>query len=125
VDGIRPAEVLMRADEAVRTVRDGRRPVLLHLRTVRFMGHAGSDAELAYRSRGEILRDYERDPLLATAATLVGLGALGPRDVLDRYAGTRQAVMAEAERLIGTPRLVSRAGLGGRRRAGGIVDGRA
>ena len=39
------------ADEAVRVAREGRRPVLLRLRTVRFMGHAGSDVELAYRSR--------------------------------------------------------------------------
>ena len=31
---------------------------------VRFMGHAGSDVELGYRSRAEIVRDYARDPLL-------------------------------------------------------------
>ena len=48
-----------------------RRPGVLHLRTVRLMGHAGSDAEIAYRSRAEIAADYERDPLLATARVLV------------------------------------------------------
>ncbi len=108
-DGFRPAEVLLRTDEAVRTVRETRRPVILHLNTVRLMGHAGSDAELGYRSRAEILKDYERDPLLAAAATLVGLGALEPADVVDRYERTRRMVMAEAQRLVGAPRLATAA----------------
>ena len=30
--------------------RERRRPVFLHLRTVRFLGHAGSDAEISYRT---------------------------------------------------------------------------
>ncbi len=93
VDGHRPAEVLIRADEAVRVAREERRPVLLHLRTVRFMGHAGSDVELAYRSRTDIRRDYERDPLLATAATLVELGVLAPGEVLERYEQARLVVL--------------------------------
>ncbi len=108
-DGVRPAEVMARADEAVRTVREERRPVILHVRTVRLMGHAGSDVELGYRSRAQIVRDYERDPLLGTAATLVGIGALTPVDVLARYERARQVVMREAERVIGTSRLASAA----------------
>jgi 2-oxoisovalerate dehydrogenase E1 component len=107
VDGARPAETLRLADEAVRRVRLGRRPVVLHLRTVRFLGHAGSDVELGYRSQREILRDYERDPMLATAATLVGLGALTAQEVLDRYRSSRNSVMAEATRLVGVTRLTT------------------
>ncbi|NUR05539.1 MAG: MFS transporter, partial [Nocardioidaceae bacterium] len=105
VDGTRPADLLHRAEAAVRTVREERRPVLLHLRTVRFLGHAGSDVELGYRSRTEVLRDYERDPLLATAATLVRLGALAPGQVLERYEKARTQVLAEAGRFAGAPRL--------------------
>ena len=40
--------------ESLAAVRESRRAAVLHLRTVRFMGHAGSDAEIAYRSRSEI-----------------------------------------------------------------------
>ena len=47
-----------------------RRPVFLHLRTVRFLGHAGSDVEISYRTPREIEADYARDPLLATARAL-------------------------------------------------------
>ncbi len=48
-------------------VREERRPAVLHLRTVRLMGHAGADAEVAYRSPAEIAADLERDPLVRTA----------------------------------------------------------
>ena len=42
-----------------------RHPAVLHLRTVRFLSHAGADLETAYRSGQEIRADYARDPLLA------------------------------------------------------------
>ena len=70
----RPDRLLADVGAAVDHVRHRRRPVLLHLRTVRFLGHAGSDVELGYRTSAEIARDHERDPLLATAAYLVETG---------------------------------------------------
>ena len=72
--------------------------MVLHLRTVRFLGHAGSDVELGYRSRAEIAADHARDPLLATAAYLVEQGVLTPDEVLDRYEATRAVVMDAAQR---------------------------
>jgi 2-oxoisovalerate dehydrogenase E1 component len=96
-------------EQAVRSVRTTRRPAVLHLSTVRFMGHAGSDAEIGYRSRSEILADYERDPLLASAAFLVRHGHLSAADVLDRYESMRAQVMAEARAACEEPRLDSRA----------------
>lgn len=104
-DGSDPAGVLVTARELVETVRTERRPAVLHLRTVRFMGHAGSDAELAYRSRTEILADYDRDPVLATADALIARGALTPASALERYESARRVVMAHAESLLGTERL--------------------
>ncbi|WGX95795.1 thiamine pyrophosphate-dependent enzyme [Nocardioides sp. L-11A] len=104
-DGSDPAGVLVTARELVETVRTERRPAVLHLRTVRFMGHAGSDAELAYRSRTEILADYDRDPVLATADALIARGALTPASALERYESARRVVMTHAESLLGTERL--------------------
>ena len=43
-----------------------RRPAVLHVTTVRLMGHAGSDAEETYRPAEEIAADLARDPLVAT-----------------------------------------------------------
>lgn len=104
----RPDRLLADVGAAVDHVRDRRRPVLLHLRTVRFLGHAGSDVELGYRSGAEIARDLALDPLLATAAYLVDSGTLSPDDVLDRYERARAVVMDEAKSVIGERRLESR-----------------
>ena len=107
-DGADPRALLATCEQLVARVRDQRSPAVLHLRTVRFMGHAGSDAELGYRSAREIAGDYVRDPILATAAALVGAGS-DPRDLLALYEQAREAVMSTAQRLIGSStRLTSR-----------------
>ncbi len=93
---------------AVDHVRTRRRPAVLHLRTVRFMGHAGSDAELAYRTQSEIVADHARDPLLATAGYLVAHGVLTAAEVHEQYEGMRARVMAAAQGVVGTTRLGSR-----------------
>ncbi|MER7167534.1 thiamine pyrophosphate-dependent enzyme [Micromonospora sp. NPDC000207] len=100
-DGTDPARLLATAVETARMVRTRRRPAVLHLGTVRFMGHAGSDAELAYRTQAEILTEYARDPILATAVLLAQRGILGPADVLARYEETREQVMEQARALPG------------------------
>ncbi|GAA4691890.1 transketolase C-terminal domain-containing protein [Nocardioides conyzicola] len=104
----RPDLLLADVGAAVDRARHRRRPVLLHLRTVRFLGHAGSDVEFGYRTSTEIARDLELDPLLATAAYLVETGSLTVDDVLSRYERTRAVVMDEAKSVIGERRLESR-----------------
>ncbi len=104
-DGAFPAEATLVLDRVVDRVRATRRPAIVHLRTVRFMGHAGSDTELGYRSAPAIAADHDRDPLLATAATLVADGQLSPVEVLERYEASREFVMSEAKRVCGTERL--------------------
>src|SRR6478735_2687603 len=66
-DGADPVSLLGQTTQLVARVRATRRPAVLHLHAVRLMGHAGSDVEAAYRSRREIVQDYEKDPLLGTA----------------------------------------------------------
>jgi 2-oxoisovalerate dehydrogenase E1 component len=105
----RPDRLLVDVSRAVDLVREQRRPVVLHLSTVRYLGHAGSDVELGYRSATEIHRDLERDPLLATATYLVENGVLTPEQVLDRYERARTLVMAEAASVVGARRLETRA----------------
>jgi len=103
-----PEQLVADVGRAVDAVRQSRHPAVLHLRAVRFMGHAGSDVELGYRSRTEIVAEYQRDPLLATARYLVRTGMLDPTGVLDRYESLRTQVMAEAKAVIGEPRLTDR-----------------
>lgn len=95
-DGTDLPSVLTTAAEAAEYVRVQRRPAFLHLRTVRLMGHAGSDFERGYRKPDEITADYDRDPVLCTARLLVGAGVLTPSEVLERYEAKRAEVLALA-----------------------------
>ncbi|MFC0454323.1 thiamine pyrophosphate-dependent enzyme [Rhodococcus jostii] len=95
------------AKHAADWVRRHRKPAFLHLRTVRLMGHAGSDVESAYRTSAEIVADFDRDPLLCTAKLLVAGGHLTPQEVLDRYENTRAEVLELAEQVSGLPQLDS------------------
>ncbi|MFD1050220.1 thiamine pyrophosphate-dependent enzyme, partial [Kibdelosporangium lantanae] len=90
-------------------MRANRAPAFLHLRTVRLMGHAGSDVESAYRTQAEIITDYNRDPVLCTARLLIQEGKLTPSQVLDMYEAKRAEVAAAAETAVARPKLASAA----------------
>ncbi|WP_228389451.1 thiamine pyrophosphate-dependent enzyme [Cumulibacter manganitolerans] len=101
-----PEQMRTVAKDAADYVRRTRGPAFLHVRTVRFMAHAGSDAELAYRTPAEIQADYERDPLLATARALVDAG-VGSGEVLERYEAIRERVERESGEVIRLPKLAT------------------
>ena len=105
-DGHDPDAVAAVTAELVDQIRRTRRPGLLHLRTVRFLGHAGTDVETTYRTPAAIRADLELDPILAWAASAPGdwavrydeIGALVSR-IADEVAGAatlteRSAVIA-------------------------------
>ncbi|WP_433217370.1 dehydrogenase E1 component subunit alpha/beta [Microtetraspora malaysiensis] len=104
-DGCDVASAYEVAAEAAEWVRATRRPAFLHLRTVRLMGHAGSDAEVAYRSRAEIAADEERDPLTATARLLVARGVVTEDEVAALAEAKREEVRAIAREVASAARL--------------------
>ncbi|WP_396888752.1 transketolase C-terminal domain-containing protein [Micromonospora reichwaldensis] len=95
------------AAEAAAWVRRHRRPAVLHLSTVRLMGHAGADAETEYRSPGEITADLARDPLTATARLLVGAGLATGEELLARYDEIGWQVRRIAEEVLDEPKLTA------------------
>jgi 2-oxoisovalerate dehydrogenase E1 component len=95
------------ATMAIEHIRTTRAPAFLHLRVVRFMAHAGTDAEIAYRSPTEIEADYARDPLLATARALVEAGMAGPRELLDHYDRTVVRIRRISDEIAGHHQLAS------------------
>jgi 2-oxoisovalerate dehydrogenase E1 component len=109
-DGTDLAATLTMATEAATFVRRNRRPAFLRLRTVRLMGHAGSDVEAAYRSPAELLADEELDPLLGTARLLLGAG-YQPDEVIELYENKRSEVMGIAREVAGLPQLESAAAI--------------
>ncbi|MXM66796.1 MFS transporter [Streptomyces sp. HUCO-GS316] len=96
-DGCDPSAAFASACEAVAHVRKRRQPAFLHLSMVRFLGHAGSDAEAAYRMPTEVAADLRRDPLLATARLLTAAGVLTQQQVLERYDEVGGRVFAVAK----------------------------
>nr|WP_203590765.1 thiamine pyrophosphate-dependent enzyme [Streptomyces sp. SID13031] len=107
-DGTDLAATLTMAKEAATFVRRNRRPAFLRLRTVRLMGHAGSDVEAAYRSPAELIADEELDPLLGTARLLLGAG-YDADDVIELYENKRSEVLGIAREVAGLPQLDSAA----------------
>src|SRR4051794_22003735 len=97
--GTDPDAVRAAARDAVGVARRAHRPVLLHLQTVRYLGHAGSDVETAYRSPAQLSAERDRDPLLALAARIALPG------LAQRYADIAARVEALAAELAGTPTL--------------------
>jgi 2-oxoisovalerate dehydrogenase E1 component len=99
-DGCDPVAVFDAAAEAAWLARIRRRPVFLHLSVVRFLGHAGSDAEAAYRTPTDMIADLARDPLVATAGELVRAGLLTPGEAVARYVAIGGLVHGAAERAL-------------------------
>ncbi|WP_423791121.1 thiamine pyrophosphate-dependent enzyme [Micromonospora cathayae] len=106
-DGSDLVDAYQGATEAAAWVRRHRRPAVLHLSTVRLMGHAGADAEATYRSAEEITADLERDPLLTTARLLVDAGLAEPAELLARYDEVGWEIRKIAEEAIAEPKLTT------------------
>lgn len=106
-DGCDVVDAFGTARAAADWVRRERKPAFLHLRTVRLMGHAGTDYEQAYRRPADIVADYDRDPVLNTARTLVAHGILTLEQVLEQYEGKRAEVIGLAREVSGCPQLDS------------------
>ena len=105
VDGADPVAVLAATEELAEWVRTRRSPAFLHLRTVRFGGHAGTDVESAYRSAAELRADAARDPILGTARALVDAGARTAADLVARHDEVRAAVYGVAAEVAERPQI--------------------
>ncbi|HHO52996.1 MAG TPA: MFS transporter [Deltaproteobacteria bacterium] len=108
-DGLDLVSAWEAARAAVRWVRTQRRPAFLHLRTVRLLGHAGSDVEQLYRTQEEIVADEALDPLLASAALLIDGGWMQPDEILSLIDELRARLEALAREAVGRPKLTHRA----------------
>lgn len=104
-NGLHLPDVYLAALEAEEVARYERRPVFLHMKTVRLMGHAGNDTESIYHSLEQIEQTEAQDPLLHSARICIEAGYLSTEDVLDMYENTRQKVEKTAEQAIKLPKI--------------------
>lgn len=96
IDGSDPAAALARLDDFVDTVRSDGVPGLVHLDTVRFLGHAGTDVESAYRTPAELNADRERDPIIGAAQLAIDMGTCSGAEFVDWYLDLRDTIRATA-----------------------------
>ena len=101
-----PELVLEVARELAGWTRATRRPAVLHLRTVRYLSHAGADVEAAYRTAQEIRADWELDPILGAGRWLAAGGRSGEELAAD-YLAEKERVRAAALDAASLPQLDS------------------
>ncbi len=82
VDGMDVLAVEQAAGRAATEVRNGGRPCFLEARTYRFRAHSMYDPDL-YRSKEEVERWKEHDPIPALAGALEAAGMLSEQDMAD------------------------------------------
>lgn len=104
-DGLNLFDVYAKAREVEQYARERRRPVFFHVKTVRLMGHAGSDMENSYRSFPQIEAVEFNDPLLHSARLVIENGIATQSQVLDMYESVREQVRAVSESAMKRPQL--------------------
>ena len=104
-DGLDLLDTHRAARGAERIARQLRKPVFLHMRCVRLMGHAGADAQEGYLTAAQIEQQEKQDPLLYSAGLALEHGALGASEILERYDAIGAQVRAAAEKAVGRPKL--------------------
>lgn len=104
-DGADLNDALRGCEEAVSYARSRRKPVFLHMRTVRLMGHAGADVEASYSSLSNIEAGEAQDPLLHSARILHEQAGLSGAEIVGRYEEMRARVDRAAQEALTKPRL--------------------
>ncbi|WP_295442108.1 thiamine pyrophosphate-dependent enzyme [Sphingorhabdus sp. EL138] len=108
-DGADMNDALRGCAEAVTYARTRRKPVFLHMQTIRLMGHAGADVELSYAPIAQIEAAEAQDPLLHSARILYEQAGMSGAEIVARYEEMRARVDSVARDALAKPRLVTAA----------------
>ena len=106
-DGLSLLDLWQETKRAVDYARSTRKPVFLHARMVRLLGHAGSDIESQYHTQSKIERAERDDPLLHSARLIVENNILSRDEVIGLYEMVRARVNRSAEYAIKRPKLLT------------------
>ena len=99
-DGLNLLDTYQKAKQAEKIAREQGKPVFLHMRTVRILGHAGSDAEFVYREMKDIEATEFNDPLLHSARILLENNLLAKDDIINIYQEVEQRIAKVAQQVI-------------------------
>lgn len=107
-DGLNLFDTYMKAQEAIQFARNRRKPVFLHMKCVRMLGHAGSDVEMSYHDMNRIERAEFNDPLLHSARLAIEHGLASADDILGMYKGLESQIAAIGEYAKTRPKYLKR-----------------
>src|SRR5437762_3201647 len=91
VDGMDVLKMREATQRAVKRAREESLPTLLEARTYRYMGHSMSDPG-NYRTRAEIEKHQERDPIKTFTDTLKQAGVISDNDVAEIEAQVKEEI---------------------------------
>jgi 2-oxoisovalerate dehydrogenase E1 component len=104
-DGLNLLDTYQKSCQAADIARKRHKPVFLHIRTVRLLGHAGSDSEFSYRSQESIEASEALDPLLFSAQLLLKHGCLDSSGIKHMYNRIEQNVEEISQQVSSKPKL--------------------
>mgnify|MGYP000507107729 CR=1 FL=1 len=104
-DGLNLLDTYRVSQQAARIAREKQQPVFLHVKLIRLLGHAGSDAEFVYRKQAVIEANEQNDPLLHSAKILLDNNILTTNEIVDIYQNIAKRVEYVAEQVVKKPRL--------------------
>lgn len=91
-DGLNIIDVYNTCRRAADYARTRKKPVFIRMKTVRLLGHAGSDVESNYHSLDTIQQTERQDPLLHTARLLIDYGIMDGKSIVDLYQKTKERI---------------------------------
>ena len=104
-DGLSLLDTFQKGLLAEQYCRERRRPVFLHVKTVRLMGHAGSDMEATYKSFPQIEEVEFQDPLLHSARIVLENGLASADEIINMYEQVRSRIRHVSDAAILRPQL--------------------
>ncbi len=108
-DGLNLLDTYKKAKQAEYIARKSRKPVFLHMRTVRILGHAGSDAEFIYRTMKDIESTEFQDPLLHSARILLENNILTKQAIIKIYQDVEHKIACVAKQVVTKAKLATAA----------------
>jgi len=106
-DGLNLLDTYRVSQQAAKIAREKQSPVFLHVKLIRLLGHAGSDAEFVYRKPDQIVANEHNDPLLHSARILLENNILTADQIVAIYQNIAGRIEAIANEVVKKPRLNS------------------
>jgi 2-oxoisovalerate dehydrogenase E1 component len=107
-DGLNICDTYLKAREAERYARNRRKPVFLHTKTVRLLGHAGSDVETSYSTLQKIEATEFNDPLLHSARIALENDLVTADEIIHMYKTLESRIAAIGEYAKTRPKYLKR-----------------